>query len=466
MHGLFPRQKTKMEFEEILLEVSRLLEEKRIGELHRMFHDMMPADIAELLEEFEGDKLIVLFRILPKELAADTFVLMDSDKMEALIDAFGDRELTALIEDMYLDDAVDVIEEMPANVANRVLARASNETRREINALLKYPHDSAGSILTTEYVRLYPDMTVSQAFDVIRRTGIDKETVYTCYVTDRTRKLVGVVSARTLLLSDMESLIGDIMEQNMISVCTLDDKEFVANQLQKYDFLAIPVVDSENRMIGIVTIDDAVDVLVEEYSEDIEIMAAITPTDKPYLKQSVLSIWKNRIPWLLLLMISATFTGMIISSFEEALAAQVALTAFIPMLMDTGGNSGSQASVTVIRGISLDELEFSDTFLVMWKELRISALCGISLAAATFVKIQLVDNLIMGNGVSPLVAGVVCLTLLCTVVCAKLIGCSLPMLAKKLGFDPAVMASPFITTIVDAISLLVYFFFAKVMLGL
>ena len=466
MHGLFPRKKTKMEFEEMLETVSRLLEEKKISELHRMFHDMLPVDIAELLGEFEGDKLVILFRILPKELAADTFVLMDSDKMEALIDAFGDRELTALIEDMYLDDAVDVIEEMPANVANRVLSRASNETRREINTLLKYPHDSAGSILTTEYVRLYPDMTVSQAFDIIRRTGIDKETVYTCYVTDRTRKLVGVVSARTLLLSDMEAVIEDVMDQNVVFVSTLDDKEFVANQLQKYDFLAIPVVDSENRMIGIVTIDDAVDVLVEEYSEDIEIMAAITPTDKPYLKQSVFSIWKNRIPWLLLLMISATFTGMIISSFEEALAAQVALTAFIPMLMDTGGNSGSQASVTVIRGISLDELKFSDTFLVMWKELRISALCGVSLAAATFVKIQLVDNLIMGREVTYIVAGVVCLTLLFTVVCAKLIGCSLPMLAKKLGFDPAVMASPFITTIVDAISLLVYFFFAKAMLGL
>ena len=452
--------------QELLETIYRLLDEKKISELHSLFHDMMPADLAELLAEVKDDRLLIFFRVLPKELAADTFVLMDTDQMESLIEAFSDRELTALIEDMYLDDAVDVIEEMPANVADRILSRASTDTRREINALLKYPHDSAGSILTTEYIRLYPDMTVSQAFDVIRRNGIDKETVYTCYVTDRTRKLVGVISARTLLLSDMEAVIGDIMEQNVISVTTLDDKELVANTLQKYDFLALPVVDSENRMIGIVTIDDAVDVLVEEYSEDIEIMAAITPTDKPYLKQSVFSIWKNRIPWLLLLMISATFTGMIISSFEEALAAQVALTAFIPMLMDTGGNSGSQASVTVIRGISLDEIEFSDMFRVMWKELRIASLCGVCLSAATFVKIQLVDNLVLHNNVSLMVAFVVCLTLLFTVVCAKVIGCSLPLLAKKLGFDPAVMASPFITTIVDAISLLLYFMFAKTMLGL
>lgn len=464
MHGLFPRKETDMN--ELHDNIKLLIENKKIGELHRMFHDMPAADIAELLTEFEDDKLLLLFRILPKEAAADVFVLMDTDQMEELIEAFSDRELSALIEDMYLDDAVDVIEEMPANVADRVLSRASAETRREINALLKYPHDSAGSLLTTEYVRLYPDTTVADAFEVIRKTGIDKETVYTCYVTDRQRRLIGVVSARTLLLSNMNDAVGDIMEHNVISVKTLDDKEFVANQLQKYDFLALPVVDSEDRMIGIVTIDDAIDVIVDEYSEDIEIMAAITPTDKPYLKQSVFSIWKNRIPWLLLLMISATFTGMIISSFEEALAAQVALTAFIPMLMDTGGNSGSQASVTVIRGISLDEIDFSDTLRVMWKELRISVLCGISLAAATFLKIQLIDNLMMHNDVSIAVSAVVCLTLLFTVVCAKLIGCAMPLLAKKIGFDPAVMASPFITTIVDAISLLVYFFFAKAMLGL
>ncbi len=465
---VFFRAKNQMNetIETTLDMITTLLREKRIGELHRLFHDIPAADIAELLTEFEGGELLLLFRILPKEAAADVFVLMDPDQMEELLGAFSDREITALIEDMYLDDAVDIIEEMPANVAQRILSRASSDTRREINALLKYPQDSAGSILTTEYVRLYPDTTVAEAFDIIRKTGIDKETVYTCYVTDRQRRLIGVVSARTLMLSDSKALTADIMEKNVISVKTLDDKEFVANQLQKYDFLALPVVDSEDRMIGIVTVDDAIDVIVDEYSEDIEIMAAITPTDKPYLKQSVFSIYKNRIPWLLLLMISATFTGMIISSFEAALAAQVALTAFIPMLMDTGGNSGSQASVTVIRGISLDEISFSDTFFVMWKELRVSALCGVSLAAATFIKIQLVDNLLMHNGVSIAVSAVVCLTLLFTVVCAKLIGCTLPLLAKKIGFDPAVMASPFITTIVDAISLLLYFFFAKAMLGL
>ena len=448
--------------------VTELLKEKKIGTLHNMFHDMMPADIAELFEEIDvdADSLLLLFRILPKELAADTFVFMGPDNKESLIEAFSDRELSALIEDMYLDDAVDVIDEMPANVAQRILSRASTDTRREINALLKYPHDSAGSILTTEYIRLYPDMTVSQSFDVIRATGIDKETVYTCYVTDRTRKLVGVVSALTLLLSDTNAEIGDIMNENVISVKTLDDKEYAAELLRKYDFLALPVVDLEDRMIGIVTIDDAVDVIVDEYSEDIEIMAAITPTDKPYLKQSVFSIWKSRIPWLLLLMISATFTGMIISSFEEALAAQVALTAFIPMLMDTGGNSGSQSSVTVIRGISLSEISFADIPAVMWKELRISAMCGACLAAATFVKIQLVDNLILHSEVSLLVAAVVCMTLFVTVMCAKIIGCTLPLIAKKLGFDPAVMASPFITTIVDAVSLLVYFAFAKAILGL
>ena len=459
--------RAKIQMNELSEKVKELLAAKKISALHEMLHDMNPADIAELLSDIDDERdLLLLFRILPKEIAADTFVMMDSDMMESLLEAFSDRELSVLIEDMYLDDAVDVIEEMPANVARRLLSRASAETRREINALHKYPHDSAGSILTTEYIRLYPETTVDEAFGIIRDTGIDKETVYTCYVTDHKRKLVGVISALSMMLAKGGDLIGDIMESNVISVRTTDDKEFVANQLQKYDFLALPVVDSEDRMIGIVTIDDAVDVIVDEYSEDIEIMAAITPTDKPYLKQSVFSIWKSRIPWLLLLMISATFTGMIISSFEDALAAQVALTAFIPMLMDTGGNSGSQSSVTIIRGISLSEISFSDIFAVMWKELRISAMCGVCLSAATFVKIMLVDNLILQSNVSILVASVVCMTLLVTVVCAKLIGCTLPLFAKKLGFDPAVMASPFITTIVDAVSLLVYFAFAKLMLGL
>lgn len=448
-------------------EIIVLAEEKRFGLIHEEFSKMMPADIAEILDEVEDERmLLLLFRILPKLLASDTFIEMDSDRMEELLSAFSDKELTFLIEDMYLDDAVDVIEEMPASIANRLLARASESTRRNINAILKYPHDSAGSILTTEFVRFYPDTTVSEAFDIIRAAGIDKETVYTCYVTDKKRILVGVVSLLTLLTSAQDSTIGEIMEENVVSVKTTDDKEFVANQLSKYDLLALPVVDSEDRMIGIVTVDDAIDVITEEYTEDMDIMAAITPTDKHYLRESVVGIWLRRIPWLLLLMISATFTSMIISSFEGALAAEVALTAFIPMLMDTGGNSGSQASATVIRGISLDEVDFSDFFAVIWKEFRISLLCGVTLSVASFAKILLIDNLLLGSGVSIAVAAVVAITLLFTVIVAKLIGAMMPLFAKKLGLDPAVMASPFITTIVDALSLLLYFVFASAVLGI
>ncbi len=444
-----------------------LIEERRFGEIRAEFDKMLPADIAEILDEAEDEKtLLRLFRLLPKELASDTFIEMDSEQMEKLLTAFSDSELTFLIEDMYLDDAVDVIEEMPASIAGRLLARASDKTRRAINALLKYPADSAGSILTTEFVRFYPDMTVSEAFDIIRAAGIDKETVYTCYVTDKKRILIGVVSVLTLLTSAPEKTIGEIMEENVISVYTTDDKEFVANQLSKYDFLALPVVDSEGRMIGIVTVDDAIDVINDEYTEDMDIMAAITPTVKPYLNESVIGIWLRRIPWLLILMISATFTSMIISSFEGALAAEVTLTAFIPMLMGTGGNSGSQSSATVIRGLSLDEVDFSDFFAVIWKELRISVLCGVTLAAASFVKILTVDNLLLGSGVSVAVAAVVSLTLLFTVISAKLIGAMMPLFAKKLGVDPAVMASPFITTAVDALSLLLYFVFASAILGI
>ncbi len=447
--------------------ITQLAEEKRFGQIRSEFEKMMPADIAEALDEIEDERtLLLLFRLLPKELASDTFIEMDSERMEELLTAFSDSELTFLIEDMYLDDAVDVIEEMPASIAGRLLARASDRTRRAINALLKYPADSAGSILTTEFVRFHPDITVSEAFDIIRAAGIDKETVYTCYVTDKKRVLVGVVSVLMLLTSAPDKTVGEIMEENVISVYTTDDKEFVANQLSKYDFLALPVVDSEGRMIGIVTVDDAIDVINDEYTEDMDIMAAITPTVKPYLNESVIGIWLRRIPWLLILMVSATFTGMIISSFEGALAAEVTLTAFIPMLMGTGGNSGSQSSATVIRGISLDEVEFSDFFRVIWKELRISVLCGASLAAASFIKILTVDNLLLGSGVSIAVAAVVSLTLLFTVISAKMIGAMMPLFAKKLGVDPAVMASPFITTAVDALSLLLYFVFASAVLGI
>ncbi|NLM55857.1 MAG: magnesium transporter [Clostridiales bacterium] len=447
-----------------LNEALELIHEKKFSSLRALLSTMEPADLAELLSSLPSEQLPLMFRFLPKELAADTFVEMDSELQQQLISAFSDNELTSLIEDIYLDDAADIVDEMPANVAQRILARASAATRAEINEILKYPKNSAGSIMTTEYVRLRPTMTVAEAFDIIRRTGIDKETVYTCYVTDDKRKLIGVVSALTLLTSEKTALIGDIMSTRVISVKTTDDKEFVAHQLEKYDFLALPVVDSEDRIIGIVTVDDAVDVIIDEYSEDLSIMSAVTPTDKPYLKQSVMRIWIDRIPWLLLLMISATFTGIIITSFENALAAQVALTAFIPMLMDTGGNSGSQASVSVIRGISLRELEFSNLFQVMWKEFRVSILCGITLSITAFIKIQLVDNLIMKNNISLGVSATVCSTLVLTVVFAKFIGSVLPLCAKKLGFDPAVMASPLVTTILDAVVLLVYFMFATVFL--
>ncbi|MBR5731621.1 MAG: magnesium transporter, partial [Firmicutes bacterium] len=411
-------------------------------------------------------ELTILYRLLPKDLAADVFIEVNPDMQEALITGLTDKELRAVFDEMFLDDTVDVIEEMPANVVKRILKNVDAETRTNINQILNYPEDSAGSIMTIEYVDLSPDMTVKDAFDHIRKTGIDKETVYTCYVTDK-KKLVGFVSVRDLLMNPYEAKIGDIMDDNVISVHTTDDKEAVANVLSKYDMIAVPVVDKEDRLVGIVTVDDAIDVLTEEATEDIEKMAAITPSEHPYLRSGVFEIWKQRIPWLLLLMVSATFTGMIITSFEESLAAQVALTAFIPMLMDTGGNSGSQASVTIIRGLSLGDIEFSDILKVIWKEFRVSILCGISLSVVAFGKIMLVDHLLMhNNDINTIVAFVICAALALTVVIAKLVGCSLPLFAKKLGFDPAVMASPFITTIVDALSLMIYMNLATLILGI
>lgn len=437
-----------------------LLEKKKYTTLRDILTTMNPADIAALFDDLEDDALPLLFRLLPKEMAAETFVEMDEDMQELLIQGFSDTELKEVVDELYVDDAVDLIEEMPANVVKRILQQADPDTRKMINEILNYPDDSAGSIMTTEYVSFRPDMTVMEAIKRIRRTGVDKETIYTCYVIEDNRKLVGIVSIRTLLLSEESDIIKDIMESHVISVGTLDDQEAVAHMFRKYNFLAMPVVDQENRLVGIVTVDDAIDVLQEEATEDIEMMAAITPTDKPYMKTGVLETWRKRIPWLLILMISATFTGMIITSFEDALAAQVVLTAFIPMLMDTGGNSGSQASVTVIRGISLGEIEFRDLPKVIWKESRVAILCGVTLSAANFVKLMLFDR------VSMQIALVVCLTLIVTVMFAKVIGCTLPMIAKKIGFDPAVMASPFITTAVDAISLIVYFQIAKVLLNI
>ena len=393
-------------------------------------------------------------------------IILDTDLQQALIESFTDRELEYIVDDLFLDDTVDIIEEMPSNVVKRILKYSDPDTRKEINKILQYPEDSAGSIMTTEFIKLRQYNTVAEAFDIIRKNGDEAETINVCYVTDEGCHLQGYVTIRTLVLEkNTAAKIGDIMDTQVISVSTREDKEDVAQDMSKYDFDAMPVVDSENRIVGIVTFDDAIDVMEEEATEDIEKMAAITPMDKPYLRTSTFELWKARIPWLLLLMISATFTGMIITSFEDALASYVALTAFIPMLMDTGGNSGSQASVTVIRGISLQEIEFKDIFKVIWKELRVAVFCGITLAAVSFVKIMLFDGMVLGNtGITPVVALTVCLTLVLTVICAKIVGCIMPLLAEKLGFDPAVMASPFITTIVDAISLLIYFGFAKAML--
>lgn len=437
-----------------------LVEGKKYTTLRDILVTMNSADIAALFEELAEEKLPLLFRLLPKELAAETFVEMDPDAQKLLIRGFSDNELKEVIDELYVDDAVDIVEEMPANVVKRILRQADPEMRTMINEILKYPEDSAGSIMTTEYVDLRPQMTAEEAIKRIRRIGVDKETIYTCYVTDKNRKLIGTVSIRTLLLADDGDILENIMEANVISVGTLEDQETVAQMFGKYDFLAMPVVDQENRLVGIVTVDDAIDVLQEEVNEDFEKMAAITPSDKSYFKTGIIETWKQRIPWLLILMVSATFTGIIITSFESALAAQVVLTAFIPMLMDTGGNSGSQASVTIIRGIALNEIEFSDLPAVLWKESRVAILCGITLAVCNFAKVLLIDR------VNVYVAAVICITLVATVFVAKLVGCTLPMLAKKLGFDPAVMASPFITTIVDAISLLIYFQVATFLLRL
>ena len=443
--------------EEVILQ---LLEEKKYSEIKEILCDMNPVDIAALFEELNMVKIPLLFRLLPKVLAAETFVEMEAEPQELLIHGFSDNELKEVLDELYLDDTVDIVEEMPANVVKRILSNTDPDTRKMINEILKYPDDSAGSIMTIEYVSLHPTMTVEEAIKRIRRTGVDKETIYTCYVTDTNRILLGTVSIKDLLLNEENELIEDIMETNCVSVHTLEDQEQVANQCNKYDLLAIPVVDEEERLVGIVTIDDVVDVMQDEATEDIKKMAAIIPLDKSYFSNTVFETWKSRIPWLLLLMISSTFTGMIITSFESALATQTILTVFIPMIMGTGGNSGGQSSVTIIRALSLGEVGFKDTFRVIWKELRVAILCGTTLAACNFLKLMLFDRLEF------MVALVISLTLLATVAIAKLIGCTLPILAKKVGFDPAVMASPFITTIVDAVSLLVYFEIATVFLHL
>ncbi len=454
-----------MEKEELLAEVGRLVESRSFKALRELLCEMNPPDLGELIGELTPTEIPLVFRILPKDLAGDTFSYMESEAQELLIKGFSDAELRAIINDLWLDDTVDIIEEMPANVVARILRTAPVDIRRQINELLKYPEDSAGSVMTVEYVSLSESLTVKQCFDKIRREGINKETVYTCYVTQR-RKLVGIVSVKDLLLADSDALVSEIMETNVLSVDAYEDKEVVAQMFSKYDILALPVVDKDRRIVGIVTVDDAMDVMEEEATEDIERMAAISSTDKPYLKTGVFSIWKTRIPWLMLLMLSATFTGIILNSFEKALSAVPILISFIPMLMGTGGNAGGQSSATVIRGIAVGEIELRDILKVLFKELRVALLCGVTLAVTGFVKIYLIDNMLLGMQVTYPEMLVISLTLMITVFAAKIVGCALPILAKAVKLDPAVMASPFITTIVDVLSLIVYFAIAMNILSL
>ena len=446
------------EMEMLYEKLSYCFENRKFADLRILLLDMEPADIALFMEERLDEKeQLMFFRLLPKELASDVFIETGSDTQEKLIKAFTDKELKAVIDDMFLDDTVDIIEEMPANVVKRILKNSDPENRKQINELLEYPDDSAGSIMTPEFISFSAGMSVERAFDKIRQTGLNKETIYTCYVTGVRKKLIGVVTVKDMLLAEKNDIIENIMSANPVTVETLEDKEQVALKFQKYDYLALPVTDKEGCLVGIVTVDDAVDVLQEEATEDIQKMAAMLPNEKPYLKQSVFSIWKARIPWLLLLMISATFTSMILSGYEHALSALASgavLYAFVPMLMDTAGNAGGQSSVTIIRALALGEVGFKDVFKIVWKEFRASLLLAVSVSAVCFAKLMLIDRLY--NDVTVKVAAIVAGVLFITIVMAKLVGCLLPLIAKKCRLDPAVVASTFITTIVDALSLIIY----------
>ena len=442
---------------------------RKFTDLRMAVLEMQPIDIAEFMENNLDEKeQIVFFRLLPKEFASDVFVELDADTKEALVKAFTDKELKAVIDDMFLDDTVDIIEEMPANVVKRILKNSDPENRKQINELLEYPDDSAGSIMTTEFISLPSDITVEQAFDRIRKIGINSESIYTCYVTTNKKKLIGVITVKDLLLADKKEIVENIMDTSVVSCETLEDKEEVARKFSDYDFLALPVVDKEGCLVGIVTIDDAVDVIEEEATEDIQKMAAILPTEQEYLKQSVGKIWASRIPWLLLLMVSATFTGLILNTYEASLSViSTALIACVPMLMDTGGNAGGQASVTVIRSLALGDIEFKDILKVLWKEIRAALLLGATLAIACFLKLILIDNLLFGfKDYEVKLCLVVSFALFITVIMAKIVGCLLPLFAKKVKLDPAVVASPFITTIVDALALLLYFNVSKLLLGI
>lgn len=440
--------------------IKELLENKQYTSLRQALTELNDADIAVILENLDEEDRLKVFRILPKSMAADVFSYLEIDNQQMIITSLADKEAASIINNLMADDATDLLEEMPANIVKKLLANATPEVRRDINHLLQYPEDSAGSIMTVEFLDLKEHLTVQEAIERIRKRGVDSETINICYVLDQSRMLIGTVALRYLLLSEPDAIIGEIMHENVISVNTLMDQEEVARQFQKYDFTAMPVVDNENRLVGIITVDDIVDILQEEATEDIEKMAAITPSDKPYLRTGIWETWKNRIPWLLLLMLSATFTGSIIASFEAALSSCVILTAYMPMLMGAGGNAGSQSSVAIIRSLSLNEVRFKDWLRVLWKETGVAILCGITLAVANFVKLMLFDK------VALTIALVVSVALALTVLIAKIVGCMLPMLAKKIGFDPAVMASPFITTIVDALSLLIYFAIAANVLNI
>ncbi len=449
-----------MEHEGLVQEWQTLLEAKNLRALKQELREANEVDVAEFMEELGGEKALLVFRMLPKGVASDVFANLEPDNQQIIISSITDQEITDLVEELYVDDAVDMLEELPASVVTRVLRNAQPNTRKVINQFLNYPDYSVGSIMTAEVMDLKKNLTVAEAISRVRAASEDSESIYTCYVTDERRMLKGVVSLRELLAARDDRLVEELMSDDIIAAHTTEDQEEAVQRLMKYDFLSLPVVDQEGRLVGIVTVDDAMDVMEEEATEDIEKMAAILPSDKPYFQTGVFHTWKQRIPWLLLLMVSATFTGTILGIFEEALAANAALTLFIPMLMDTGGNSGSQASVTVIRAMSLGDVEFKDVFRVIWKELRVAFLCACTLGVVVFGKVMLIDRK------GPAVALVVALSIFVTIIIAKLVGCTLPMLAKRLGFDPAVMASPFITTVVDALALLVYFAVATQMLGL
>lgn len=452
--------------ESTLEEILELIELKKFGAVKQIIINMNGVDIAALFDEFPAEVQLRIFRLLPKELAAEAFVEFDSDLQEKLIKGFSDKELREVISEMYADDAADIVEEMPANVVKRILKQADPEMRMDINQLLKYPEDSAGSVMTTEFFDLKQTLSVEEALQDIRKTGIEKETVNTCYVTTSDRVLLGTVSLRTLIISSPNKELSGLMEINPISVTTDVDRETVAKTFNKYGLLSLPVVDTENRLVGIVTVDDVLEVIEEEVTEDIVKMAAITPNDKTYFKTGVFETFKVRFPWLLLLMISGTFTGLIISGFESRLTLFPALIAFIPMLMGTAGNSGGQSSATIIRAISLEEVDYADVFKVIWKEIRVAFFCGLILAVVNFAKIWLIDIIIFGSTATLMDNFIVSATILLTVMVAKCVGSFLPMFAHKIGLDPAVIASPIITTAVDIIVLIIYFGLATLFLGI